>query len=159
MTKEELEDVLHVLGLDYEPEANQIYVFYVRHDGRVDNFSLNVRHGKDMSDNEILALMRNEYPAARQAQVMALERPDNMRRFEQVQRDWVDVNTVCKMLDVSRKTLRKWTSKGLFAASRIDDRIFYERAEIDRVMRANIIQENGRIDKVAAKALMGNDGK
>ena len=35
MTKEELEDILHVLGLDYEAEANQIYVFYVLPDGRV----------------------------------------------------------------------------------------------------------------------------
>lgn len=159
MTKDELEDVLHVLGLDYEPEANQIYVFYVRHDGRVDNFSLNVRRGSGMSDSEILTLMRREYPATRQGEVTAVERPHGMRRVEQVQRDWIVVNTVCEMLGVSRKTLRKWTAKGLFHASHVGDRIFYERAEIDRVMRANLVQENGRIDGVGAALLMGNDGK
>lgn len=159
MTKEELEDVLHVLGLDYEPEANQIYVFYVLPDGRVDNFSLSVRCGAGMNDNEILTLMRREYPATRQGRVVAMERPDGTRHFEQVRRDWVDVNTVCQMLGVSRKTLRKWTTRGLFHASHVGDRIYYERDEVDRVMRANLVQENGRIDNVGAKALMGNDGE
>ena len=159
MTKEELEDVLHVLGLDYEPEANQIYVFYVRPNGLVDNFSLTVRRGSGMSDSEILTLMRNEYPATRNGRVMALERPNGLKHFDQVKRDWVDVNTVCKMLGVTRKTLRKWTNKGVFNASHIGDRLFYERADVERVMRANVIQDNGRLDSVSARVLMGNDGK
>ena len=159
MTKDELEEVLHALGLDYEPEANQIYVFYVLPDGRVDNFSLSVRRGSGMSDCEILTLMRSEYPATRQGRVLALERPDGVRHFEQVQRDWIDVSEVCKMLNVSRKTLRKWTNRGLFKASRVGGRIYYERDGIDRVIRDNLMQDNGRVDRVGAGLLMGNDGK
>ena len=158
MTRDELEDALHLLGLDYEPEANQIYVFYVHADGRVDNFSLSVRRGSGMSDSDILTLMRSEYPATRQGRVLAVERPDGTHRYDQVRRDWVDVNTVCKMLGVSRKTLRKWTTMGLFHASHVGDRVFYERAEVDRVMRANLVQENGRLDNVGAQRLMGNVG-
>lgn len=159
MTKEELEDVLHILGLDYEPEANQIYVFYVRDNGRVDNFSLSMRRGAGMKDDEILTLMRNEYPATRQGRVLAVERPHGIKHCDKVSRDWVDVNTVCEMLNISRKTLRKWTNRGLFHASRVGERIFYERAEVDRVMRENLVQENGRVDKTGAKALIGNDGE
>ena len=98
--------------------------------------------------------MRNEYPATRNGRVMALERPNGLKHFDQVKRDWVDVHTVCKMLGVSRPTLHKWTTEGLFHASHVGDRIFYERGEVDRVMRANIIQENGRVDKVGAKAML-----
>lgn len=159
MTKDELENALHLLGLDYEPEANQIYVFYVHADGRVDNFSLSVRRGSGMSDNEILTLMRSQYPATRQGRVVAVERPRGIHHFDQVRRDWVDVNTVCQMLGVSRKTLRKWTNAGLFHASHVGDRIYYERAGVERVMRANLVQENGRIDSVGARVLMGNDGE
>ena len=75
MTKEELEDMLHVMGLDYEAEADKIYVFYVHPDGRVDNFSISVRHGRAMSNGDIEELMRREYPSTREGTVMAVERP------------------------------------------------------------------------------------
>ena len=159
MTKEELEDILHTLGLDYEPEANQIYVFYVLPDGRVNNFSLSMRRGKGMCDDEILTLMRNEYPATRCGRVLTVERPHGAARYAEVQRDWLNVNTVCEMLSVSRKTLRKWTARGLFHASYVGDRIYYERAEIERVMRENLVTEKGRIDAVGARFLMGKDGE
>ena len=40
MTKEALQEILHVLELDYETEPSLVYVFYTTPDGRVNNFSI-----------------------------------------------------------------------------------------------------------------------
>ncbi len=152
MTKEELEDMLHVMGLDYEAEADQIYVFYVRPDGCVDNFSIAVRHGRKMSDGDIVALMRREYPATRQGEVMAVERPHGFvnikaqEHSELPKEEWLDTVDVCQMLKISRRTLQRWTRKGLFRKVKMEDRNYYSRHDIDEVMRKNMVQENGHID-------------
>lgn len=145
MTTEELQDILHVLGLDYEADANQIYVFYVLPDGRVDNFSLTVRRGARMNDKEIVALMRREYPATRQGEVMAVERPD----WRPAKEEWLDANDVCAMLKISRRTLQRWTKRGVFKAVRIEDHAYYKRTDIDDTMNKKLVQENGRIDSTA----------
>lgn len=145
MTKEELQDILHVLGLDYEAEANQIYVFYVLPDGRVDNFSLTVRRGARMSDKEIVALMRREYPATRQGEVMAVERPD----WRPAKEEWLDTADVCIMLKVSDRTLRRWSKKGYLKPRYTDRKVYFSRAEIDALIDSNAIDEDGRIDTTA----------
>ena len=158
MTKEELEDILHALGLDYEAEANQIYVFYVLPDGRVDNFSLTVRRGARMSDADILTLMHREYPATRQGTVMSVERPDGFRaRREELRaqlrpEEWMEAHDVCAALKISRRTLQRWTRRGVFRGVRVGERVYYSRADIDDAMRSNIVMENGRIDGTASLA-------
>lgn len=145
MTKEELQDILHVLGLDYEAEANQIYVFYVLPDGRVDNFSLTVRRGARMSDKDIVSLMRREYPATRQGEVMAVERPD----WRPSNEEWLDTADVCSMLKVSDRTLRRWSKKGYLKPRYTDRKVYFNRAEIDALIDSNAIDEDGRIDTTA----------
>ncbi len=146
MTKEELQDILHVLGLDYEAEANQIYVFYVLPDGRVDNFSLTVRRGLKMSDKEIVALMRREYPATRQGTVMGVERPAWQLRNPD---EWMDTTDVCRLLKVSDRTVRSWRKQGFLKGYNAGGRVYYCRQEVDALLRSNAIQENGKIDKTA----------
>lgn len=150
MTKEELEDMLHVMGLDYEAEADKIYVFYVHPDGRVDNFSISVRHGRAMSNGDIEELMRREYPSTREGTVMAVERPhghvDMKAGAGQSKEEWLDTVDVCQMLKISRRTLQRWTKKGLFRKVKMEDRNYYSRHDIDEVMRKNMVQENGHID-------------
>ena len=153
MTKEELEDMLHVMGLDYEAETDQIYVFYVRPDGCVDNFSISVRRGRKMSDNAIVEMMRREYPATRQGEVMAVERPHgfvNIKAQEQRERtkeEWLDTTDVCNMLKVSDRTLRSWRRQGYLKGYNTGGRVYYSRQEIDALLRSNAIQENGKLDK------------
>lgn len=152
MTKEELQDILHVLGLDYEAEANQIYVFYVLPDGRVDNFSLTVRRGARMNDNDIVSLMRREYPTTRQGEVMAVERPD----WRPSNEEWLDTADVCSMLKVSDRTLRTWCKKGYLKPRYTDRKVYFSRAEIDALIDSNAIQENGKLDtSVFEKSLSG----
>lgn len=144
MTTEELQDILHVLGLDYEADANQIYVFYVLPDGRVDNFSLTVRRGARMNDKEIVSLMRREYPSTRQGTVMAVERPE----WRPAKPDeWLDTADVCSMLKVTARTLRRWCKKGYLKARYTDRKKYFNRKEIDALINSNAIQENGKIDK------------
>ena len=153
MTKEELEDMLHVMGLDYEAETDQIYVFYVRPDGCVDNLSISVRRGRKMSDNAIVEMMRREYPATRQGEVMAVERPHgfvNIKAQEQSERpkeEWLDTTDVCNMLKVSDRTLRSWTRQGYLKAYYTKRRVYYLRTEIDTLIKKNAIGEDGRLDK------------
>ena len=153
MTKEELEDMLHVMGLDYEAETDQIYVFYVRPDGCVDNFSISVRRGRKMSDNAIVEMMRREYPATRQGEVMAVERPRGcvyskaQEQRERTKEEWLDTTDVCNMLKVSDRTLRSWRRQGYLKGYNTGGRVYYSRQEIDALLRSNAIQENGKLDK------------
>ena len=147
MTKDEIKKILTILGLDYEAEANQIYVFYVHPDGRVENFSISVHSGRSMTDNEIVNIMRREYPATRDAKVLSVERPEEQPPKPRKE-EWLDANEVCKMLHISRRTLKRWTDRGLFIASQMGDRLYYSRDEIDRALRANIISESGRVDTI-----------
>lgn len=155
MTKEELEDMLHVMGLDYEAESDQIYVFYVRPDGCVDNFSISVRRGRKMSDGDIVALMQREYPATRHSEVMAVERPHgfvNIKAQEQSERpkeEWLDTTDVCQMLKVSKRTVRRWRNKGYLKSYAVSGHTYYSRHEVDKLLRSNAIQENGRLDTSA----------
>lgn len=145
MTKEALQEILHVLELDYEAEPTLAYVFYVLPDGRMGNFSLAIRQGEKMTDEQMVALMRREYPATRQGEVIAVERPEGATATE-----WLDITEVCQMLHISRKTLWKWTRKGLLKPSKVNNgRVYYDRRQIDRMIRANAIDENGRLDKTA----------
>lgn len=143
MTKEEMQEILRDLELDYEAEPTLIYLFYVTPDGKVNNFSISLRRGGHLSDRQLERLMRREYPATRQGAVIHTERPGWLSRTE-----WMDVTEVCNMLHISERTLRTWTTKGLFHPSTIDGgrKLYFKREEIDRVLESNAVQENGRID-------------
>ena len=140
MKKEELEDLLHVLGLDYEAEPSLIYLFYVTPDGRVNNYSISVRQGGSMNDRELEQLMRREHPGTRDSELVYVDRPNAPMC------PWLDTTEVCNMLHITRKTLRSWTHKGLFHPSALGGRVYYNLNEINRVLAENMIQENGRLD-------------
>ena len=148
MTKEELQGILHDLELDYEAEPTLIYLFYQTPDGRVNNFSISMRRGGHMSGRQLERLMRREYPATRQGTVIHAERPeatpDNV--------EWLDSTEVCRMLHISRKTLWKWTKRGLFTPSKVEGILYYSRTEINDVIASNLIQENGRMDRTELAA-------
>lgn len=146
MTKEELQEILHELELDYEAEPTLIYLFYSTPDGRVNNFSISVRRGRRLSDRQLERLMRREYPATRQGTVIHTERPEWRPSTE-----WVDVTDVCNILHISNRTLRRWTERGLFHPTLMDGgrKLYFKRDEIDRVLESNAVQENGRIDATA----------
>ena len=158
MTKEELQDILHVLGLDYEAEANQVYVFYMLPDGRVDNFSINIKRGRQMSGDEIVAAMRREYPSTRQCTVMSIDRPEGSECYREVQENWIEKNDACLKLKISKKTMKRWTDRGLLHESRIGRRVYYKMDEINAVLDSKIVQKNGRIDAVEAQRLMDKRG-
>ena len=145
MTKEELQEILHELELDYEAEPTLIYLFYQTPDGRVNNFSISMRRGGHLNDRQLERLMRCQYPATRECTVIHTERPEATPQYA----EWIDSNDVCRLLHISRKTLWKWTKRGLFTPSKVEGRVFYSRTEIDNVIASNLRQENGRMDKSA----------
>lgn len=143
MTKQEIENLLHVLGLDYEAEPSLIYVFYTKPDGCVDNFSISVRRGRSMSDEEITQFMSREYPATRDGRIVGIERQGG--RYD----EWLDSVDVCRMLHISCRTLQRLVKRGALKPSRMGRRMYFSHREVDRAIRANMVQENGRIDKTA----------
>lgn len=147
MTKEELQEILHDLELDYEAEPTLIYLFYVLPDGRVNNFSISMRRGGHLNDQQLERLMRKEYPATRQGALIHTERPEKVPENT----EWLDTTEVCQLLHISDRTLRKWKERGLFHPSEVEGsrKLYYNRNEINRVLASNIVQENGRIDKTA----------
>ncbi|MBR1550178.1 MAG: helix-turn-helix domain-containing protein [Bacteroidales bacterium] len=141
MTNEELKRIMEMLELDCEAPIPLIYVFYRLPDGRINNYSISVRRGNKMSDEHLVELMRHSSPTLRDSEVLAVDRPDWVPPTE-----WLDVPDVCRLLRISRKTLWKWTRKGLLNAAKVEGRTYYDRADIDRMIRDNVIMENGRLD-------------
>lgn len=72
--------------------------------------------------------------------LLALEHP------QQGLTRWLDVHDVCRLLHTTDKTLRRWTHQGLLHPSRTGRRLYYDSAEVDALLRSNIIQPNGRAD-------------
>lgn len=145
MTKEALQEILHILELDYEAEPTLVYVFYATPDGRVNNFSISVRRGSDMSRQQLTKLMHKEYPATREGDIIAVEKPGDWKPMV----EWLDTTEVCRLLHISRKTLWKWSKEHLLHPSKVEGRVYYSRMEIDQMIRANVIDENGRLDRTA----------
>lgn len=152
LTKQELEDILHLLGLDYEAEANQIYVFYVLPDGRVDNFSLSLKRGKRMSDDDIVGLMKREYPASREGTVLTVERPEHHSSGTD---EWLDIADVCQRLHITSRTLRNWRKAGMLRQYCIGGKIYFRRTEVDSMISANVVSEQGKLDKKAWEEMKG----
>ena len=142
MTKEAMQEILRILELDYEAEPTLVYVFYRTPDGRVNNFSISIRRGDEMSDRQLEELMHREYPATRGTTTLAVERPEWRPLTE-----WLDIAEVCRWLHISRKTLWKWSKEHLLHPSKVEGRVYYSRMEIDQMIRANVIDENGRLDR------------
>jgi predicted DNA-binding transcriptional regulator AlpA len=142
MTNEELKKILEILDLDYEKQPPMIYVFYRLPDGRINNYSISFHKGSKMSDEKLVGMMRRSSPTLRQTEVLGVERPDWVPPVE-----WLDIPDVCRLLRISRKTLWKWTKKGILNAVKVEGRTYYDRADIDRMIRDNAIEENGRLDK------------
>ena len=143
MTQEEIAEILQELELDYEAQPTLVYVFYTTPDGRVNNFSISVRRAKKMSDKKIVELMRKEYPEGRRSKVNAVERP---KATIEKHDEWMESAEVCQMLKVTGKTLRRWRKMGLFHPSQLGRYYYYLRAEVEEVLRSNVIDENGRLD-------------
>lgn len=156
MTKEELQEILHDLELDYEAEPTLIYLFYVTPEGKVNNFSISMRRGGHLNDKQLERLMRSQYPATRGCRVIHTERPEATPQ----QMEWLDTNDVCRLLHISRKTLWKWSKRGLFTPSKVEGKVFYSRTEIDSVIASNFLQENGRMDRTALReSLVTREGE
>ena len=148
MTKDELRAILHTLGLDYEPEASLLYIFYETPDGMVHNFSISIDSARlpnrrPMTDEQLADLML-DYPDTRRGKIIAIERPTGELTH------WMDVFDVCRRLSTSRQSLRRWVKRGWLHPSRLGRRLYFDPDEVEHLLRSNIIQPNGRIDKVAA---------
>lgn len=146
MTIEQLKDIMHQLHLDYDAAPGLIYVFYQTPDGLVNNFSIHVHHARQanrrpMGPEELADLMLRQYPATREGRLLAVEHP------QQGLSRWAETADICRRLHTTRRTLYRWREQGLLHPSRLGNRLYYDLDEVDAVLRSNIIQENGRLDK------------
>lgn len=146
MTIEQLKDIMHQLHLDYDASPGLVYVFYQTPDGLVNNFSLHVHHARQanrrpMDASQLADLMAREYPATRQGRLLAVEHP------QQGLTRWVETADLCRRLGTTRRTLYRWREQGLLHPSRLGNRLYYDLEEVDALIRSNIVQENGRLDK------------
>lgn len=144
MTKEQLKNILEALHLDYDARPWLVYVFYETDDGLINNLSVNIRHGRcrrprKMSDRQLAELMQ-QYPDAAGSRILAIERP------EQGLTQWMDAAETCKRLRTSRRTLRRWAQNGLVHPSKLGNRLYFDPAEVEHLLRSNMVQQNGRAD-------------
>lgn len=145
MTIEELKRLAAALEIEVELQPQLIYVFYTTPDGLVNNFSISVKrarheNGRLMGDGD-LSLLMQQYSDAREGSIVAVERPHgDLHR-------WLDRHDVIQALHTSESTLKRWIKEGLLHPSRMGRKCYFDAEEVDRLLRSNIIQENGRLDK------------
>lgn len=151
MTLEELRTLARQLDIDLEQPSNLIYVFYTTGDGRVNNLSISVKRaklpdGRKMGDGDLADLMQ-QYPDAREGRIVAVERPrGDLHR-------WIDAVELREKLHLSQRTIDRWVERGLLHPSCLGRKRYFDIDEVDRIIRSNIIQENGRIDKTGLESL------
>lgn len=146
MTNEQLKEILSQLHLEFDTVPSLIYVFYQTDDGLVNNFSISLRRARNkdrrpMDANRLAELMQCQYPATREARLLAVEHP------KEGLTQWIDSSDVCQRLHTTPRTLQRWRRQGLLHPARMGRRIFYDEAEVDALLRSNIIQDNHRLDK------------
>lgn len=145
MTHEELKSILQRLQLDYDAAPSLVYVFYQTPDGLVNNFSISLRRARSRNGHpmtpEQLGLLMQQYPAAADGKVVAIEHP------QQGLSHWLEAAEVCRRLHVSRRTLQRWQQYGVLQPSRIGKRLYFDAADIEVFIRSHRIQDNGRLDK------------
>ncbi len=144
MTIEELRQLMHRLHLDADARPQLIYLFYVDDRGLVNNLSISLhsarQHNRQPMTAAQLAALMQQYPAARDVQLLALEHPQRGLTC------WLDGKDVCRRLGTSRQTLNRWVQRGLLHPSRLGRRNYYDPDEVEALLRSNIIQPNGRAD-------------
>lgn len=146
MTKEQLQNLLHSLHLEYDSAPTFIHVFYQDEQGLINNFSISVQHARQkdyrpMGAGQLAELMEREYPATRGARILAVEHP-----HKGLQR-WLDTLEVCHMLHVTARALSRWSQAGFLHPSRLGRRNYYRAEEIEAFLQSNILQDNGRLDR------------
>lgn len=151
MTIKQLKEIMHQLHLDYDAQPSLVYVFYQTDDGLVNNFSISVQHARQrnrqpMTAAQLADLMQREYPATRQARLLAVEHP------QQGLTRWIDTADLCKQIHTTRRTLFRWRSQGLLHPSLMGNRLYYDLDEVEALLRSNVIQENGRADILGTPA-------
>ena len=145
MTKEQLQELMRQLELEFDARPGLVQVFYRTADGRINNFSISVHNACDsrhraMSDRQLADLMQREYPATRQARLLAVEHPrEGLTR-------WLDSAEVCRLLHTTRQTVNRWARRGLLHPARLGNRNYYDAAEVDVLLHSHVIQDNGRLD-------------
>ena len=149
MKQNEIINLLRALGIDNPQQPNMLYLFYQTEEGYIRNLSISVRsahlpNGRKMRPADLMALM-DQYPEARDAKVVATEIPQ--RGITQ----WVDACDVREMLHTSKSSLQRWVRRGLLHPARVgkSKKLYFDRAEIDQLLRSNIIREDGRLDTTA----------
>ncbi|GHT57867.1 DNA-binding protein [Bacteroidia bacterium] len=72
-----------------------------------------------------------------------------------LQEIWLDNETVCAYLKISRRTLQRYRSNGVIAYSLVGRKIYYAISEIKRLLEEKRILRSGdSLDELAAKGLM-----
>jgi len=72
-----------------------------------------------------------------------------------LQEIWLDNETVCAYLKISRRTLQRYRSTGVIAYSLVGRKTYYTISEIKRLLEEKrILRNSGSLDELAAKGLM-----
>lgn len=149
MTIEELRQIMHQLKLDFDSTPQLIYVFYQTPDGLVNNFSINIQHARQsnrrpMTDQQLASMLEERQPDSRGGRLLAVERPDALTH-------WLDSAEVCQRLHTTRQTINRWARRGLLHPACMGNRNYYDANEVEALLRSNIIQENGRLDRTCSQ--------
>ncbi len=159
MDKKEMMRLLHELELDYEAQP-LVNVFWRGRDGQMHNFSVSQQLGARLDNMELARLMREQYPDTRGGRVEMVERPGSEPVWmpgEAV--EWLDKQDVMALLHISEHTLKRWAGRGVFRRVKMGRHIYYDRRDIDRALRLNMVQEDGKIDKTALPGLGGQGAR
>lgn len=58
--------------------------------------------------------------------------------------DWLPGSIVCDMLNISLRTLENWRTKKLIPYSKVENKCYYRRSDIEALLQNNLSRKEGR---------------
>lgn len=61
-----------------------------------------------------------------------------MRGIGDGKREWMDSQEIMELLHLSARTLQTWRSKGVLPFSKVGNKIFYKRCDLDELLQGGV---------------------
>ncbi|MFH1081433.1 MAG: helix-turn-helix domain-containing protein [Pseudomonadota bacterium] len=76
---------------------------------------------------------------------------ESLRRIEEhlnvpnnIERNWLDPQQICQMLNISKRTLDSYRAQGIFPYSRIGGKVFYRLSDVEDYLNSHVVRKEGK---------------
>lgn len=89
---------------------------------------------------EYVAIEKNEYELMVDTIKNAVKEIDNLAEERSVESEWVENGELSEMLGLTQRQMQGYRERGVLGYSIIGRKIYYKRAEVERLIKQNTIK-------------------